>query len=222
MIPRAHITAWRSRAPWPLDSQVEQDLVLSRALAEIFSRPLLVRGLAFRGGTALHKLYVKLLYRFHTTALPVERMRLKIEINTREHFNVYGLVHKHFRVKNPWYDGKVDITSYNLEELLATKLRALYQRKKGRDLYDLWLALSTLTVDEEAVAACFAKYLEHSRLRVARAEFEANLDEKLNSTAFRVDVQPLLRDGAAYDVDVAAALIQERLLSRLSDSSKGL
>lgn len=56
MIPRAYITAWRSEAPWPLDSQVEQDLVLSRALADIFSHPGLMNELAFRGGTALHKL----------------------------------------------------------------------------------------------------------------------------------------------------------------------
>lgn len=57
MIPRANITAWRAQAPWPLDSQVEQDLILSRALAEIYSHPKLIDGLAFRGGTALHKLF---------------------------------------------------------------------------------------------------------------------------------------------------------------------
>ena len=56
MIPRAHITAWRAHSPWPLDEQVEQDLVLSRAITEIFARPALREGLAFRGGTALHKL----------------------------------------------------------------------------------------------------------------------------------------------------------------------
>lgn len=56
MIPRAHITAWRASAPWPQDEQVEQDLVLSRALTAIFSRQSLQEALAFRGGTALHKL----------------------------------------------------------------------------------------------------------------------------------------------------------------------
>ena len=57
MIPRANITAWRAHAPWATDAQVEQDLVLSRALVEIFSVPLLAERLAFRGGTALHKLF---------------------------------------------------------------------------------------------------------------------------------------------------------------------
>ena len=58
MIPRAHITAWRSIAPWSTDAQVEQDLVLSRALVEIYTDPALASSLAFRGGTALHKLYL--------------------------------------------------------------------------------------------------------------------------------------------------------------------
>ncbi len=57
MIPRAQITAWRGRAPWSTDAQVEQDLVVSRALVEIFSNELLTRKVAFRGGTALHKLH---------------------------------------------------------------------------------------------------------------------------------------------------------------------
>jgi predicted nucleotidyltransferase component of viral defense system len=58
VIPRARITAWRAKAPWATDAQVEQDLVLSRALVEIYSDPLLRTELAFRGGTALHKLYL--------------------------------------------------------------------------------------------------------------------------------------------------------------------
>ena len=41
MIPRDYITEWRAEAPWVQDSQVEQDLVISRALVEIFSHPLL-------------------------------------------------------------------------------------------------------------------------------------------------------------------------------------
>jgi hypothetical protein len=56
MIPRANITAWRATAPWPTDAQVEQDLVISRALVDLYSHPAFRNSLAFRGGTALHKL----------------------------------------------------------------------------------------------------------------------------------------------------------------------
>ena len=58
MIPRDYITQWRAQAPWNEDFQVEQDLVISRALVEIFSDPVLAGALAFRGGTALYKLYL--------------------------------------------------------------------------------------------------------------------------------------------------------------------
>ena len=59
MIPNAYITEWRQLFPWPNDTQVEQDLIISRAIAEIFSRQDLANTLAFRGGTALHKLYIQ-------------------------------------------------------------------------------------------------------------------------------------------------------------------
>ncbi len=49
MIPRDYITEWRVEAPWVQDSQVEQDLVISRALVEIFSHPLLSKSLASVG-----------------------------------------------------------------------------------------------------------------------------------------------------------------------------
>lgn len=58
MIPRDFITEWRATAPWVEDFQVEQDLVISRALVDIFSHPLLQTELAFRGGTALYKLHL--------------------------------------------------------------------------------------------------------------------------------------------------------------------
>ena len=59
MIPRDYITEWRSQAPWVQDFQVEQDLIISRALVAIFTNPLLANSLAFRGGTALYKLHLR-------------------------------------------------------------------------------------------------------------------------------------------------------------------
>ena len=269
MIPRAHVTAWRATAPWPTDAQVEQDLVLCRALVEIFRSPVVAQGVAFRGGTALHKLFfdppgrysedidlvqveagpigplldairgalapwlgeprwtrgkgrVTLCYRFETTARPVQRMRLKVEINTREHFAVLGWHARAFRVENPWFSGRTALTLYQIEELLGTKLRALYQRKKGRDLYDLWLALTSLPIREERVVECFVRYLEHDGATVSRAEFEANLHAKLQEKPFREDIVPLLPAGPEYDVSMAAATVHERLITKLrGDPWKG-
>lgn len=86
---------------------------------------------------------VTLIYRFTSEIPPIVPLRLKVEINTREHFNVFGLSSQSFSIDSPWYKAAVQISTYTLEELLGTKLRALYQRKKGWwDLYDLWVALS--------------------------------------------------------------------------------
>ena len=58
MIPQPYITAWATHAPWPSESQIEQDLLLSRLIVEIANHELLASELAFRGGTCLHKLHL--------------------------------------------------------------------------------------------------------------------------------------------------------------------
>jgi predicted nucleotidyltransferase component of viral defense system len=263
VIPRAHITAWRSQAPWPTDAQVEQDLVLTRALAEIFKRSAIAEAAALRGGTALHKLYfespgrysedidlvqieagpignvldairdrldpwlgepkrkrgqrrVTIVYRFDTTFEPIQQMRLKIEINSREHFSLLGLQRRRLIVTSPWYTDTADITVYGLEELIGTKLRALYQRKKGRDLYDLWRVLDTAELNDESVIDCFQRYIAHGGLTVTRAQFEENLVNKMQDEAFLEDVAPLLPTGVAYQAETAYDMVSSRLIARLS------
>ena len=210
MIPQRYIQEWKEQAPWPTDAQVEQDLIIARALIELFSDELINKSLAFRGGTALHKLYLKpqirysedidlvqinsepivavlkrireklasflgtkrtvlqhihnntVIYRFETSTQPVISMRLKIEINTREHFNVLGLKEIPYKVENTWFTGECNLTGYELEELLGTKLRALYQRRKGRDLFDLYWALTNHEVNTEKVIQCYKAYMDFS------------------------------------------------------------
>ena len=267
MIPRAQVTAWRSHAPWPTDAQVEQDLILSRALVELFGNETVAETVAFRGGTALHKLFfpvpgrysedidlvqitagpigpilsairttldpwlgepkrkqsqgrVTMIYRFETTTRPIQPLRLKVEINTREHFTVLGIRRRPFQVDSPWFSGQAEIGIYEIEELLGTKMRALYQRKKGRDLYDLWLALTSLEVDDAKVVDCFQRYLKHEGLAVSRAEFEENMDGKLRNRSFLEDIEPLLPTGVSYDVAQAGALVGQRLIVKLPGEPK--
>lgn len=263
MIPRANITAWRHVAPWPSDAQVEQDLVLTRALIDLFRHADLKEALAFRGGTALHKLFfgevgrysedidlvqvaagpigpitqavratldpwlgtpsgkfaqnaAALVYRFDTTIRPVQSMRLKVEINTREHFTVMGYRHHTFGVTNPWFTGHAEVKTYHLEELLGTKLRALYQRRKGRDLYDLWLALTTNAVSDERIVQCMSAYLKAGKQVISRAQFEQNLIGKMDSAAFINDLTPLLREGSNYNVHKAVQLVSDRLIAKMT------
>jgi predicted nucleotidyltransferase component of viral defense system len=52
-----NIVAWSNIAPWASFRQVEQDLIISRAVIEIFNDDYLREELRFRGGTALNKLH---------------------------------------------------------------------------------------------------------------------------------------------------------------------
>jgi len=142
-------------------------------------------------------------------------MRLKIEINTREHFSVLGFEMRRFLVRNSWFGADANIKSYMLEEILGTKLRALYQRKKGRDLFDLWAGMRHGDVDAAKVVYCFQQYMLHKNLSVSRAEFEANLIQKINDSEFLEDILPLLPTGSVYHYHEAEAVIKNDLISRL-------
>jgi predicted nucleotidyltransferase component of viral defense system len=139
MIPTAYINEWKKSAPWGEQSMVEQDLILSRILVDLFRDPVLSKKLIFRGGTALHKFsfsqpmrysedidlvqrdsgsigpifdslrnalapwlgdkpsrkqgrgVVNLVYRVQSEDTPTLPLRIKIEINTREHFQLLPL-----------------------------------------------------------------------------------------------------------------------------------
>ena len=268
MIPRANITAWRTAAPWPDNTQVEQDLALSRALITMFERPVVEDQAVFRGGTALHKLFFRrpgrysedidlvqreagpigglidairealdpwlgkpkwkqgqgrftLCYRFDTTFTPVVSMRLKVEINTREHFSVLQIQRRPYEIQNPWFSGASELVTYGLAELLGTKMRALYQRKKGRDLFDLWFALHEADVDPEQVVRCFSDYMTFGKTAATRAQFEENMERKMEDALFLGDVTPLLRPGLDYDINTAWDTVHDLLIRRLPCSERG-
>lgn len=261
MIPADYIVEWRASAPWPQSSQVEQDLLLSRALVELFQHDEIAEAAAFRGGTALYKLHLpparysedidlvqtvpgpigplisavraaldpwlgepkralgaggaKLRYRIQSEDSPPLPMRLKVEIATREHFNVLAIERRPFAVRSRWFSGTAAIQTYHLDELLGTKLRALYQRKKGRDLFDLWWAMRSAPVEAGRVVECFRRYMANEGNQVSRAEFEANLAQKLADPVFHSDLQPLLAAGVEWNVTEAADFVGRELLTRL-------
>jgi predicted nucleotidyltransferase component of viral defense system len=139
-------------------------------------------------------------------------LRLKIEINSREHFCVIGYVKKAFVVKSRWFSGSASILTYHLDELLGTKVRALYQRKKGRDLFDLWNAVTNAEVQPQRVIECFLHYMEQEGHKVSRAEFEENLLSKLDDSRFLDDVTPLLAPGCVCDPVEAGGYVMDHLV----------
>lgn len=158
---------------------------------------------------------VTLRYRMESEIPPVIPLRLKIEINTREHFAVFNPVHHPFSVHSPWFEGRAEVYTYTLDELLATKLRALYQRRKGRDLFDLWIGLGMQEANPAQIANAFRKYMSAGGDKVSRREFEKNLEAKVLSRQFNDDMRPLLAPTLRYDALDAAHVITEKLLSKL-------
>jgi predicted nucleotidyltransferase component of viral defense system len=115
-------------------------------------------------------------------------------------------------VDSRWFQGSAKIVTYELEELLGTKLRALYQRKKGRDLFDLAAALETTGVDPARIVEAFTAYMKNEGKHVTRAFFERNLAEKLDSPQFTADITPFLASGYTWDKDHAAETVLTRLI----------
>jgi len=263
MVAQRYIEQWRAFASWTLDAQVEQDLIISRAIVEMFSDDLLKRSLAFRGGTALHKLYLKpqirysedidlvqinsepinpilkqmrerlaflgtkrtvkqrlhnntVIYRFDSEMRPITPMRLKIEINTREHLNILGLREIPYEVNSSWFSEQCRITGYEVEELLGTKLKALYQRKKGRDLFDLYWALTHLDIDAEKVIYCYKVHMKNAVDKPpTQKQLLANMNEKIADKEFGEDVRMVLKQGVEYDNEAAWELVRKELVERI-------
>lgn len=167
MIPKIFIEQWRETVKWQTLEQIEQDLVISRALVDLYNNQHVKEALVFRGGTALNKLFikppvrysedidfvqknpdpigqtidvirglfkpwlgeprrkitkrsVKLIYKFE--GLNTMPAKLKIEINTTEHFQVLPLKTVPFIMESNWFNGAADIITYEIDELIATKL----------------------------------------------------------------------------------------------------
>lgn len=262
MIPQYSIQEWHEHVPWNTDAMIEQDLIICRALTNIFSDEFLASQLAFRGGTALHKLYLhpqprysedidlvqitpgpikpimfrlgevldwlpnrstaqkkhsnKLYFRFDSEMPPMQQLRLKVEINCFEHFNVLGLVKVPFAMANSWFSGEAELTTYHFEELMGTKLRALYQRKKGRDLFDLNKGLTARECDTEKVMECYKRYMGFVVKRVPLyKEYVQNIQMKMADDEFLTDMNPLLRPDVIFNPEEAYRLVYDRLIDKM-------
>lgn len=265
MIPQTFLQAWSATAPWPDFRQVEQDLIISRALCDLFNAPALRGKIAFRGGTAINKLLFRrplrysedidlvqtrpepigttvdairdalawlggcnrnqaghsmhLAFRFAPETDLQSTLKLKVEINTREHESLFGIREYPFSVENDWYRGQTQIASFEPEELFGTKLRALLQRRKNRDLFDLAQGLEQLGMDVAKLVASFDHYLALEDTSITRAEAERRMLQKL-ARSLTEDIAPLLPAGVRFD-DADALCAFERVWIELVSRLKG-
>lgn len=140
-------------------------------------------------------------------------IRIKIEINTHERSPVLPLIQVEHGVNTTWWSGTARVATFEPTELVATKIRALYQRSKGRDLFDLWLALTHLSLNPDDILSAFEPYRpEGLTARIA----EANLARKLADPMFLHDLDPLVSEWpTGYSPGQAAELITTQLLQQI-------
>jgi len=157
----------------------------------------------------------KYFFKFEPEDPTVDSRRLKIEINTRDHFTLFGRTTETYAIHNRWFRGEAEISTVDIEGLMAGKLVALYDRKKGRDLFDLAQGLKEEIMDATKVIKGFVDYLARDNRAVSRAEFELNLSGKLRDEDFRTDVLPTLTPDIDYSPDEAVRTVHEHLVSKL-------
>jgi len=262
MITRQAIIEWQEYAPWLNMHQVEQDLIISRALLAIYSDGYLASRLAFRGGTALHRIYFShparysedidlvqiveepigkvldcirevlgflgkpailqkknnntLVFRIASTYPPETPLKLKIEINCNEHFTVHGFVKVPYEMSNTWNSGNCNLVTFCLDEMIGTKIRALYQRRKGRDLFDLYQAALMQDINPDDAVLCFKKYIAFSEMSIPTGkEYLINLEKKINNRLFISDTDGILRPGIEYVPTYAFDVVKSTFIDRI-------
>lgn len=274
---RRDVLAHQAHVPWPTHQQIEQDLLLCRAMAALFDDKFLHGQIAMRGGTLLHKVHLappsrysddidlvvfgdrpeghirkalrrvlndvpgepqtdiwqavqlairnvvkpsrvlRMTYVVPSVSEPGMTLTIVVEANVTERKPYRPIVEVPFEFQFRDVTAKTLINGYDIHEMLGTKMRALFQRKRGRDLFDLYWALTLAkpAVDPAGVVESFVHYLRQEGSKAARAEFLAILDSHLADRGFCSDMEPLLRVGLKYDPHEAGKYVKAKLLSLL-------
>lgn len=261
MITETAIDEWQKFAPWALKNQIEQDLIISRALIEIFNNDYLKDKIAFRGGTALNKLIfpkplrysedidlnrlekgpakividemrnslnemlgqpkkvlsthrsIKVIY--HYQSRDGGTSKLKVEINVCETLPQKNLNPIPYEMSSIYFQGRTTVMAFNTEEMIGSKIRALYQRSKGRDLFDLYESRN-LSINWDQVVSSFQKL----NVCTSAKELEKNVELKMKDAEFLKDIIPLLPIGVAYNADDAYQWFIQELVLRFKKISK--
>jgi predicted nucleotidyltransferase component of viral defense system len=274
---RRDILAHQNAVPWPVQRQVEQDLLLCLAMAALFNDKFLSGQIAMRGGTLLHKVHLapaarysedidlviygnrpenhiekaikrvlkgvfgdptdslwdkiqlairnqakpsrvlRLTYSIPSASEPGANLDVVVEANATERHPHRQIVQIPFAFSHREAVKKASLNGYDLHEMLGTKMRALFQRRRGRDLFDLFWALTQAqpAIDPSLVIESFRHYLEKEGSHAGRDEFIGILDGHLANPGFCNDMVSLLRVGLDYDPQAAGIFVKQKLLALL-------
>jgi predicted nucleotidyltransferase component of viral defense system len=155
----------------------------------------------------------KLIYKYES--VHKVSTKLKIEINTTEHFQVLPLRTEKFTVESEWFSGSADIVTYEIDELMATKLRALYQRRKGRDLFDVWYVAKQQIINLSRVFEIYSKYCANDNTNIRKEDFLQNLELKKSHNDFKSDMSFLLPVELNWSFEEAYQFVIDNVISKM-------
>jgi predicted nucleotidyltransferase component of viral defense system len=162
---------------------------------------------------------LRFIYDIPSVMQPTHKLRVEVEVNVTERVPFLPVVRLPFSV--PFQDDhwRADIASFDIHEMLGTKMRALFQRSKGRDLFDLYWAFNEgkQTISVSQVIRCFQHYMAQEQTKVGRNEFTEHLASNLANQNFCSDMKPLLLSGLVYDVTKAGLFVKDVLLVELEE-----
>jgi predicted nucleotidyltransferase component of viral defense system len=160
---------------------------------------------------------LRITYSIRSIIEPGRTLDIVVEANVTERRPHRSVVEMPFSF--PFRDKPIqtEIKGYDIHEMLGTKMRALFQRRRGRDLFDLYWALtkSRNPVDPSAVIESFQHYLKQESTRAGRVEFIGILEGHLEDGGFCSDTESLLRHGIDYDPRSAGNYVIDNLLNLL-------
>lgn len=100
---------------------------------------------------------------------------------------------------------------------MGTKLRALYQRLKGRDLFDLYYADQNLDLDYDKMIQCYEAYINFSPGEPpTQKQYLLNIEEKEKDSGFAGDLVGLLREGIEYNHLKAFEWLKEQVVEKMN------
>ena len=276
------ILAHQQQVPWPNLRQVEQDLLLCRAMTALFDDAFLKTQIAMRGGTLLHKVHlapasrysedidlvvigdrpdehvrkainrvllgvlgrptssawqaVKLAVRNAVKPSKVLRVNYRVpsvadprgtpleivieaNVTERKSYRPISLLPFSYLFRDEMV--ATTVNGFEIHEMLGTKMRALFQRRRGRDLFDLYWALTEAgtPVNPAEIIELFLYYLQQEGTVATRDEFIGLLQSHLNDRGFLTDMNALLRTGIAYDPIAAGDYVIGSLLKLLPEKN---
>ena len=162
---------------------------------------------------------LRMTYSMPSIIEPGRMLDIVIEANVTERKPHRAVVEMPFSFPFRGKPVQTRIKGYDIHEMLGTKLRAMFQRKRGRDLFDLYWALtqSTSAIDPSEIIESFKHYMKQERTKAGRSEFIGILEMHLQDPGFCSDMEPLRRAGISYDPQAAGKYVKKHLLNLLPE-----